>query len=1123
MSVLSPRLNQFLTVVPALSQPGTLGAALQAMTTAECDRLVLVDADHRPVGWVGLAPVLQALMQHGQLDLVGQEMTPGTVQAALRSPSLAENDIPAVLRVPVAIAQADLSVTQFLLDAPPQQADGATESALRFETGPDVALVDRDGRYVGLLDRLRVFHFLMQPSSQGRSPLALACAASASGGEPANSALPLEPLLELLKRLPLPLMLQTSGGRVLAQTALWHEQADQLADPQAVRQAAAGLRSPQEAPVGTPTCQLGATANTFTCNCPLKNGQEQVLQFVYIALGTLQYSPPSALSPATARPAAPQPHSIQWWNWIEPQLPSPFQLADLLPNQPLDPEPFLTTTPETLWLVLAQDVTEQQQLARELTAKNADLIQLNRLKDEFLACISHELRTPLTAVLGLSSLLKDQTLGHLNQRQVHYAQLIYQSGRHLMAVVNDILDLTRMETGQLELVPEPVDIRTVCDRAVAQAKQLRILDDKQDTKPNVKPDAKPDAKQLGESGTPSTPEVLLEIDPNLDLLIADELRLRQMLVHLLSNAFKFTETHQQVGLRVNRWGGWIAFTVWDTGLGIPADQQHLIFQKFKQLENPLTRRFEGTGLGLAITQRLARLHGGDVTFISKEGEGSQFTILLPPTPPEKSQRTSSDDDLDGLAADSDELPPGPGAIADRVPLSRQSPTLRPSAKPTPSKATDSLDPLAPATSPNSLHRNPLVLAVESAPQFVEAISDQLTKLGYRVVIARSGTEALEKARRLQPGLIFLNPILPLLSGWDVLTLLKTSAETRQIPVVITSTQADAEQASRSPAERFIPLPIQEKSLRQTLHHLLLAPDGNPAPPANPNKLTILHLNTGAYSSDPLQNQALVEDLNQLLHSKHYRILEADDLEQAELLARVWKPKVILLSGTVASWDLYFQRYNQYTFLASLPLVTLDPAATQAANQIPGLLVFPCLAPLQPQLVDEAHESSALLQVIQVAVGYSWQPSLLVLDFAALPGQDLRQRAPADTLGSLPQESEWLQALTQYLGTAGFRSVIGRSWTDVWQQLETQSADLVLIGWTATTADALTLQRLTLLQTLPTCPPILVLDHRQHDDPSTDPYLDIAPLPPALEAIATQVLPPSISMSDLLGQIHQAIR
>lgn len=230
---------------------------------------------------------------------------------------------------------------------------------------------------------------------------------------------------------------------------------------------------------------------------------------------------------------------------------------------------------------------------------------------------------PLTAVLGLSRLLVDRQLGELNERQARYAGLIHQSGRHLMSVVNDILDLTRMETGQMELALSNVTIRSVCDRAVSEAKVIHA----QSTKTPIST----------QSQTTSVREhqFSLSIEPGLNEMVADELRLRQMLVHLLSNAFKFTETGGEIGLWVTRWEGWIAFTVWDTGIGIPEHQQHLIFQKFQQLENPLTRQYEGTGLGLVLTRALARLHGGEVSFLSREGKGSQFTLLLPPSPPQK--------------------------------------------------------------------------------------------------------------------------------------------------------------------------------------------------------------------------------------------------------------------------------------------------------------------------------------------------------------------------------------------------------------------------------------------------------------------------------------------------------
>jgi signal transduction histidine kinase/CheY-like chemotaxis protein len=720
-------------------------------------------------------------------------------------------------------------------------------------------------------------------------------------------------LMQFLERLPLPLMLQTDKGEVVAQNTVWLEQFGDLMDPGWVRRDAAALLEPQPiaplqwqevaagwqqpiSPDPSPSlCEIGGAPNTCICVCPLKNGQERMVQFIKVPLSGVLSGLEDDLAPG-------QP--------VPPQSLDRFRLATLEPTAS-DPwgtqaPPSLTSQVSSLWLVLAQDVTEQQQLAKELAAKNADLVQLNRLKDEFLACISHELRTPLTAVLGLSSLLKDQTLGALNERQVRYAQLIYRSGRHLMAIVNDILDLTRMETGQVELTPERLPIETICDRALEQAKQLRLME------------AKPDMQQTEVEILP-TPPFTLEIEPGLDHVVADEQRLLQMLVNLLSNALKFTETTGQVGLRITRWDGWIALTVWDTGIGIPADKQHLIFQKFQQLENPLTRRFEGAGLGLVLTQRLARLHGGDVTFVSKEHQGSEFTLLLPPIP------------------DPDQ------ASSEATPLSRLK-----AWKPKPP--------------------NRLVLIVEALVGVIEALTTQLSDLGYRVVIARSGTEALEKTRRLQPCAVFLNPLLPMLSGWDVLTLLKADDETRHIPVIMTGTGVDQDQAHRNHADGCLNVPIARPALQHILAQVTLPSLAEPSSIASGKGLVVLRLSPNRTPPDQAETQ-----LNALLHQHNYRVLEVDDLEQADLLARVWQPRVTILSGTLSEPIPYLEHLASFPGLAALPLITLDHPTTQAANQVPGLLVFPCLVPLIEQIAPLPTEPSALLQVIEIAAGSKAKP------------------------------------------------------------------------------------------------------------------------------------------------------
>ncbi|WP_051030523.1 ATP-binding protein [Halothece sp. PCC 7418] len=410
-----------------------------------------------------------------------------------------------------------------------------------------IVVVDRKGKLRGQLDTESILQVLLREKTEE--------------SQPASTNLKL--LINFLEKLPLPLMLQTKAGKLLHQNSQWREN----------------------------IC-------THTENCCLVTGESSG--------GEKQWCNVISQSPEATPQTVRETHSP-------------------CPLFPLSAHPKETTTAKTsgvwqfltlnlpesewggLWVVIATDITEQRQLCKELAAKNADLVQLNRLKDEFLACITHELKSPLTAIVGLSNLMGEKSIGDLNQRQQRYVNQIHQSGRQLMNLVNDLLDLARLETGQLQIHPEVVNLKQVCDRAYEEAHQQ----------------------------TPDSPaEFTQHIEEGLETIIADELRLRQMLVHLLSNGRKFTAEKGEMGLEVSQWEGWIAFTVWDTGIGIPESSQHLIFQKFQQLEDPMTRQFSGTGLGLVLTQRLAHAHGGDVSFISEEGKGSQFTLLLPPTPPQ---------------------------------------------------------------------------------------------------------------------------------------------------------------------------------------------------------------------------------------------------------------------------------------------------------------------------------------------------------------------------------------------------------------------------------------------------------------------------------------------------------
>ena len=1142
-------LSELVYAVPVFPKTVTIQAALTALSQSQCDRLIIVDSQQQPIGIVKLQRLMpQLLSSESPVSLPPLKLPP-----RLTSPITAI--APSVIE-PIILVPAEWKLHQLMM-------------RVQFPDSDAIALINSTGEVLGLLDTEQVFQLLaenpivppetevisdsylpaflsklpeetplsdhsaqqqrqiiqltqqlvaqraeleqriktqqgeinqLRQQNQPTSPIPSSLSVQFEAvSAPTSQVVLFNALVALLERLPLPLMLQTNSGEVLAQNSIWRSQVGDLLDPAWIRQEASHLLGEPGADpsLSEPNlCQLGTSPDTCVCSCPLKDGQERILQFIKIPLCTLlpdwnlDWSKPlTQVAPAFL----PQPSSSQVGSFRLANLTADgnsfntevdqFNSVNLSKHTPPSvlAETFQTAIAaetEALWLVQAQDVTAQQQLAHELTAKNADLVQLNRLKDEFLACISHELKTPLTSVLGLSSLLKDQTLGELNPRQVRYAQLIYQSSRHLMAVVNDILDLTRIETGQLQLLFAPVQISTVCAQAFEQAKQLRLLENKSEIPPTD--------EQL-------TGQFSLEVTSGLDILIADELRLRQMLMHLLSNALKFTEPGKRVGLKVNRWGGWIAFTVWDQGIGIPAEKQHLIFQKFQQLENPLTRQFEGAGLGLVLTRRLARLHGGDVTFLSKEDEGSQFTVLLPPLPPNKAPAYQDEIGNDNaLTAESGEW------LGGRSPIYLPQDRFR-----------------ADVGSTGSTRRDRLVLIVEGVPQFIEALSDQLEVLGYRVVIARSGTEALEKARRLQPCIIFLNPLLPLLSGWDVLTLLKSNAETQHLPVVIMATTVEEEEAYRCRADGFMNLPVQTKMLAQTLKKLLIEteePISRDRPILN---LTILRL----YSDAPGDRVSTpLKDLNHLLQSHRYRILESDDLEQAELLARVWKPHVVLLEGSLSDPAAYLDQLSRSPSLSVLPLVTLDPAVTQAASQIPGLLVFPYLAKTTATQDDEVSPAT-LLEVLQIAAMSVWQPSILAVDISTLLLSADHVTTPLYApLEAFPKQVEWLQALTQYLQTAGLRSQIKQCWQEVIQQIQSQSVDLLLICWTSDVPQPDAIALLSSLEFLKHLPPILILDHRHHQASSMP-----DPLPDSVIQLATQVLVAPTNMTDLLREIHWAMR
>ncbi len=259
-----------------------------------------------------------------------------------------------------------------------------------------------------------------------------------------------------------------------------------------------------------------------------------------------------------------------------------------------------------LELIRFNQVLEERVRARteELHNANLALEKASRLKDEFLANMSHELRTPLTGVLGLSEALQKGVYGDLSEKQNSIVHIVEEAGRHLLNLINDILDLSKIEAGKMDFQPNLVEVGEVCQSSLRMVKQL---------------------------ATARQQKVSFTIHPDGMVMYADSKRLKEILVNLLGNAVKFTPEHGELGLEVqgDEKADFIRFTVWDNGIGVAEDDLDKMFQPFVQLDSSLDRSYAGTGLGLALAESLAKLHNGHIEVESKLGEGSRFTVVLP--------------------------------------------------------------------------------------------------------------------------------------------------------------------------------------------------------------------------------------------------------------------------------------------------------------------------------------------------------------------------------------------------------------------------------------------------------------------------------------------------------------
>jgi CheY-like chemotaxis protein/CHASE3 domain sensor protein len=432
--------------------------------------------------------------------------------------------------------------------------------------------------------------------------------------------------------------------------------------------------------------------------------------------------------------------------------------------------------------VLENQRDELQLAQLSMTERAAELARSNQYKSEFLANMSHELRTPLNSSLILAKLLADNKPGTLNEEQVKFAQTIFGAGNDLLALINDILDLSKIEAGKVEVQPESLVI----------ARTVETLSR------GFEPLARERRLSFTYTVEPGVPEHL-ETDPQ---------RLGQILKNLLSNAFKFTEKGA-ISLRVAAApDGRVIFAVQDSGIGIPPEQQEIIFEAFRQADGSTHRKYGGTGLGLSISRDLARLLGGDVTVQSEAGQGSIFTLTLPLqySGPVAVDRTTQPSTPTRLLQP--EPPPGRGAAL--LPAFNFPATVAP---------VELAPPLVEDDRSRLATDSRTILIVEDDLRFAAVLRDLARELGFLCVATHAGGDALAAAQRFKVHAIILDMNLPDRSGLEVLNELKRNPGTRHIPVHVVSVADFSQEALSLGAVGYALKPVKREQLMTAFERL----------------------------------------------------------------------------------------------------------------------------------------------------------------------------------------------------------------------------------------------------------------------------------------------------------------
>ncbi len=383
---------------------------------------------------------------------------------------------------------------------------------------------------------------------------------------------------------------------------------------------------------------------------------------------------------------------------------------------------------------------------KALELQNREVERATRLKSKFLASMSHELRTPLNAIVGFSDLLAEQTAGMLNDKQQRFVNHIKQGSSHLLQLINDILDLSKIEAGQLELRCENFQVKDALPEVLSTIRPLAMAK-------NI------DVQHRLETG---------------GAVYADRVRFKQILYNLISNAVKFTPKDGRIDIDCHADRNSVRISVADTGIGIRAEDQAVIFEEFRQVEGAADTTHEGTGLGLAITKRLVEQQGGRISVESELGKGSRFTFTLPAS----------------LRMSLGVLPVSESAQA----------------------------PIAVSAS----RAKPLILVVDDEIPARELLASYLDS-EYRIVMAESGSEAVKRAQQLRPDAITLDVFMPGGNGFETLVALRKATETANIPIIVVSIVDQRQVGFALGAADYLIKPIRKPVLLETLRKHVPAP------------------------------------------------------------------------------------------------------------------------------------------------------------------------------------------------------------------------------------------------------------------------------------------------------------